>query len=363
MTNHASLAELRFAALKERWMPAVRALIGEVVGAATPAGSELPAMLDYHLDTGGKRLRALLPLWVAEALGTDPERLVPFGAACEVLHNATLVHDDLQDGDRQRRGWDTVWVRHGEPRAINLGDAMFYYAVLLTARLDVSDSVRQGVARRLLVESLRVIDGQDREFLMRERSLSGARLPDEAEYTAMVEGKTSGLFALPMAGAAALCGADQAVVDGLTEAARHLGVLFQIQDDVLDLYGDKGRGLRGSDIAEGKRSVLVVHGLAVAAGEDRVRLVRVLDLPRDQTTPAHIDEVIALLERLGSLEHALDEIARRRALAAAAPGLEGSAALVELVESLGDLFLAPIRPLIEQRGWATPSALAAPASV
>src|SRR5690606_5165969 len=131
-----------------------------------------------------------------------------------------LVHDDLQDGDMVRRGRMTVWNRYGVPQAINLGDAMFYFAVLLCQRLDVPAARREAMSRRLLVETLRVIDGQEREFMMKDQE--GLTLDD---YFTMVEGKTSGLFALPMAGAAELCGADERQLADLAEASRHLGVL------------------------------------------------------------------------------------------------------------------------------------------
>lgn len=329
----------RFARLREAALPQVVALIDEVVRQSTPPGSALIAMSRYHLETGGKRLRALLPLMVAEALGADAARVVPFGAACEVLHNATLVHDDLQDGDRQRRGRDTVWARYGAPQAINLGDALFYYAVLLLQRLEHPPAQRERASARLLRETLRVIDGQERELRLKEQPA-----PSLDDYFAMVEGKTSGLFALPLAGAAELCGAAPEVVEALVEASRHLGVLFQIQDDVLDLYGDKGRDARGSDIGEGKRSVLVVHALNHASADDARWLREVLGRERSETSSDDIAQASALFERVGSLDFALEELQRRRHAALQSPALK------TLLDGLCDLFLAPIAPLIAGRG-------------
>jgi geranylgeranyl pyrophosphate synthase len=138
--------EERFSALREEYLPRVMGVISEVVETSTP-GEGLQTMCAYHMETGGKRLRALLPLMVAEALGKEAASMVPFGAACEMLHNATLVHDDLQDGDRQRRGRDTVWARFGAPHAINLGDAMFYYAVLLVQRVEATAEDRERASR------------------------------------------------------------------------------------------------------------------------------------------------------------------------------------------------------------------------
>jgi len=318
----------RFDAAFQTWIPPVLAEIDAVV----PRDGTLGPMLRYHLDTGGKRLRAVLPFITAETLDADRAILVPFAAACEMLHNATLVHDDLQDGDVTRRGRPTVWARFGAPQAINLGDAMFYWTLQLVARLDRDPTTREAVAALVLAQTLRVIDGQEREFHLK----SGT--PSLADYFAMVEGKTSGLFALPLSGAARLCGADDATVQALDDAARHLGVLFQVQDDLLDLYGDKGRDGVGSDIGEGKRSILVVHALGHAP--DAPRLREILDRSRDATTPTDVAWAADLFRETGSVRFALDEIDRRAHLAAS-PDLPP--ALRDLVLGLADLFQEPLR--------------------
>jgi hydroxymethylglutaryl-CoA reductase len=336
--------------LRNRYWPRMQAVIDDVVETSTPEGSTLGEMLAYHMETGGKRLRALLPVLVAEALDFDADKLVPMGAACEMLHNATLVHDDLQDGDMVRRGRMTVWNRFGVPQAINLGDAMFYFSVLLCQRIDAPAAKREAVARRLLVDTLQVIDGQEREFALKARP--EATLDD---YFVMVEGKTSGLFALPMAGAAELCGADAALVTGLEEAARHMGVLFQIQDDTLDLYGDKGREERGSDIAEGKRSALVVYALGNLPHNERAWLTQVLDKDRSETTREDVTRALGLLDQSGSLRYALDEMRRRKAAALEVPAVARHERLHALIAGMCDLFLKPIAPLFGAQRAAPPA--------
>jgi geranylgeranyl pyrophosphate synthase len=335
----------RFAELRDHHWPAIQALIDDVVVGCTPAGSTLASMCAYHMETGGKRLRAFLPLLVAEALGVEPEKLLALGAACEMLHNATLVHDDLQDGDLVRRGRMTVWNRFGMPQAVNLGDAMFYFSVLLCQRLEAPARQRLAMSRRLLVETLRVIDGQEREFALKVKDTVTLD-----EYFAMVEGKTSGLFALPMAGAAELCGASEELVAGLAEAARHMGVLFQVQDDTLDLFGDKGRDEVGADIAEGKRSALVVHALASLEPARAKELRRILDKERTATRPEEIAEAIAMLRSAGSLDFALDEMRRRKDTALHVPAVAAHDRLQALVSGMCDLFLKPIAPLLDGNG-------------
>ncbi|HMV68254.1 MAG TPA: polyprenyl synthetase family protein, partial [Myxococcota bacterium] len=331
----------RFEALREAWWPAMEAMIDDVLTAGSPTGLALAEMTRYHLETGGKRLRAMLPLLVAEALGVERERMLPFGAACEMLHNATLVHDDLQDGDAVRRGRPTVWNRFGVPQAINVGDAMFYWTLMLAGRTDAPAGVRNAVVQRVVVETLRVIDGQAQEFALKAQPITTVD-----DYLRMVEGKTSGLFALPMAGAAVLCEAEPAVVDALAEAARHLGVLFQVQDDVLDLYGEKGRDKVGNDLREGKRSLLVVHALEVLDPGRAAWLRGVLDAPREETSDEDVAAAIVLLTDCGALDRALDEIVQRRLLARQAVSDDR---LVALLDGLAEVLVAPIAPTLRLR--------------
>jgi hydroxymethylglutaryl-CoA reductase len=334
-------ARKRFLALGQSHVRPMLDLLDDVVRGSSGDGSSLTEMCAYHLGSGGKRLRAILPLSVADALGTDPGRLLPFAAACEMLHNATLVHDDLQDGDSLRRGSETVWHRFGAPQAINLGDAMFYYTLLLLERLQVPAARRQAIVHRTVRDTLQVIGGQEREL-----ALGRMPVPTLEGYFAMVVGKTSGLFALPMAGAAALCGASTQLVQALGSAAQHLGVLFQIQDDLLDLYGPKGREAAGNDIREGKRSVLAVHTLLHAPPDEAARLREILDRDRQSTTAAEVAEAMALFERHGAPGFAAREIAqrRRRAIRAIAEGEHP--ALVALVDAVAELLLEPIAPVM-----------------
>ena len=338
-----------FERARKRYLEDILALVQDVITASTPADSRLRGMAAYQMETGGKRLRAALPLLVAEALGAEPERMLPFAAACELLHNATLVHDDLQDGDILRRGRPTVWSRYGAASAIDLGDAMLYWTVLLLERLDASTEERADATRRLLRETIQIIDGQEREFALKDDEQ-----PTLDGYFRMVEGKTSGLFVLPLSGAATLSGASAALADGLAEAGRHMGVLFQIQDDLLDLYGDKGRHGRGSDIAEGKRSVLVVHvlersALGGAAAADAARLLAILDAPRDDTTAQDVATARAIFERGGAVDRAVAEIRRRAHAAAEVPSLAAHPSVAALVRGTCALFLDPLRDLLDGR--------------
>lgn len=336
--------------LQRERLPQIIEAIDSVAVGTSPAGSSLVDMLRYHFETGGKRLRGVLPLLVTELLGGEVERAIPFGAACEMLHNATLVHDDLQDGDTHRRGRVTVWKRYGEAQAINLGDAMFYYTLMLIRRIEGTPELRESLYERAMLDTLEVIDGQEREFALKSKLH-----PTLDDYFAMVDGKTSALIALSLSGGAMLAGAGERTVEPLRRAAHHLGILFQIQDDVLDLYGDKGRERVGEDVAEGKRSLLAVHALGALPEPERERLRTVLDLPREDTTVELIEEAKASFERAGSLDFALDEIERRREAAIGAAARTGHRNLVRLAEHLADLFLRPIASITVARTRRAPA--------
>ena len=267
------------------------------------AGSRLEragVMVQEHLATGGKRIRARLALSAMEALGGRRIDALGWAAAVELLHNATLIHDDIQDGDRMRRGQPTTWVRHGVAQAINAGDLllMLPFQALAHASLEV----RWELCRLLSESACSIVRGQVEELGM---------LPTEslslAAWRRVVEGKTGGLFSLPVEGAALLAGHAPEEAARIGAAFLPLGVLFQMQDDVLDLYGDKGREAPGADLREGKVSALVVLHLA-RCPEDSDWLLELLRTPREQTAQHDVDEAIARFRESGALADAQREI-------------------------------------------------------
>lgn len=332
----------RFGQMKKQYWSDIEAEMKNTVRRFTPKGSSLVEMFEDVLDSGGKRLRAILPLVVAEALGQKPEKMIPFAAACEMLHNATLVHDDLQDGDEVRRGKPTIWKKYGEKHAIDLGDAMMYYAVLLLQRLDTTFEVREKITERFVQKTLEVIDGQEREFLLSEKEN-----PIVKEYIRMVEGKTSALFELPMTGALELCTPSGGLSSQLGEAVRQLGVLFQIQDDVLDLYADKGRKEQGSDIREGKRSLLAVYAIERSSPERALWLQNILNKERAATTEEEVKEVTEYFRQCGAYNFALQEIDHRHQLALRAAREANDPAIYHLISELSKLFTKPIHHLLQ----------------
>lgn len=282
-------------------------------------GSPMREMLEYHYRSGGKRLRPALvigaALAYARAKGGDSEALmracVPYALAVELLHNATLIHDDIQDGDRTRRGHPTLWVKYSEAQAINCGDAWFFVPQLLIQGADYSPAVKLELLSLVQSRILAVIEGQSQEFALKERFSRGEEI-SQAQYLGMVEGKTSALFSVPLVGGALVAGAGPLERKALEQSATSLGHAFQIQDDLLDLWGNKGREQVGSDIAEGKLSYPLVLLLArLGRGTpDRKKVEEIVRAPREQTTPEMVAWVISLMEREGIKELAKADFQR-----------------------------------------------------
>jgi geranylgeranyl pyrophosphate synthase len=256
-------------------------------------------MVQEHLATGGKRMRARLALAAVEAMGGTRGRGVGWAAACELVHNATLVHDDLQDGDRVRRGHPTTWVRHGAAQAINAGDLLLMLPFLALDAVDADGEVKWGLARAVAKRAEATVRGQSLEL-----DLLGGRRFDWETWLRATEGKTGALLALPVEGAGLLAGLAPGAAARIAQEFVRIGVLFQIADDVLDLYGDKGRGERGNDLREGKVSVLVVEHLRLRPA-DAAWLVALLEAPRDLTPAAEVATAIERFRGSGALAAAL----------------------------------------------------------
>lgn len=295
-----------------------------------------------HLDAGGKRVRARLALAAAATWGVERGCAAVWAAAVEMLHNATLVHDDLQDGDRLRRGRPTTWAVHGMPQAVNCGDLMLMLPALLAARLDVDEAVRFRLCHALARRAAATVRGQAADLSLHD--VIGAGVDPVEAYMRCIEGKTGELFALPVEGAALLAGVDVETARELAAPFFLLGVLFQLQDDVLDLFGEKGREARGADIKEGKVSALVVEHLRLHPAEGGW-LLSILKAPREHTNDADVAAVIERFEQGGAKDAVLQRIAQLATRALHAGALEEHADLRAIVVEVIAVILQPIQGL------------------
>ncbi|UXD21093.1 geranylgeranyl pyrophosphate synthase [Ignicoccus pacificus DSM 13166] len=263
----------------------------------------------YHLPSvGGKRLRPALVIMVARTLGATFEEALAPAASVELLHNFTLVHDDIMDKDEKRRGVPTVHVLYGEPMAILAGDVLYAKAYEALLKAPQRPDIVVEMTRMLTWAAVTVAEGQALDMMFEDRwDVS------EEEYIEMVKKKTGALF-----GASAALGALSAskpeLKDLLKEFGILLGIAFQIKDDILSLVGDeKVTGKKKyNDLKEGKKTLLVIKALERLSEEEKKKLMSILG--NQNATDEELAETANLIIKSGALDYALkkaDEIGKR----------------------------------------------------
>ncbi len=231
------------------------------------------------LQPSGKALRPTLCLFACEALSGDYQEALPAAAAVELVHNFSLIHDDIQDDDRLRRNRPTVWAVWGKPQAINAGTAMRVLASASMMRLSklgvTAEKLLAGLC--LLDEScLRLIEGQYLDISFEQRLDIGV-----AEYLKMAQGKTSALISCSLELGASLATQDDQTILAFRDSGVNLGLAFQIRDDLLGVWGNKdklGKPI-GSDILRKKKSYPIVYALEKATGPARQSLLDIYQRP------------------------------------------------------------------------------------
>jgi geranylgeranyl diphosphate synthase type I len=256
------------------------------------------SMLNYHLgfadadgtpaqEYSGKRIRPVLTLLACDACGGLAEKALPAAAAVELLHNFSLIHDDIEDRDELRRGRPTLWKLWGEAQAINTGDAMF-----ALAHMAIQTSHERGVDPARVIRALRTFDdaavaltiGQHLDLSFETRNSVGV-----ADYMAMIRGKTGALTQAACAIGAIIAGAPRERVAALAGFGAWLGIAFQLQDDVLGIWGNPElTGKQDSDLGHRKKTLPVLF-----AAENSIRLHDIYFHPN-----GHSDENIELLREL-----------------------------------------------------------------
>lgn len=327
---------------RRKLLPAIEQALKEAMAPAHSAGHEaMYEMLAYHLGwegegagprATGKRIRPTLLLLTCAAAGGDWEKALPASAAVELLHNFSLIHDDIQDGSKQRRGRPTLWTLHGIAQAINAGDAMFSLAHLsLDGLLKTSSrSIYVTAAGLLPRTSLQLTQGQYLDL-----SYEGINDLSMVSYWPMIWGKTAMLIRACTQLGAVIAGAAGRKLKAYLTFGEKLGLAYQVHDDLLGIWGDPdemGKSAH-SDLLSGKKSLPVLYALE-QKGEFAKRWTNG-GVPLDR-----VKEFANLLEAEGAKEFTRGEAARLteeslQALAAAKPKAEAGAALAELAEELG----------------------------
>ncbi|MFE5813531.1 polyprenyl synthetase family protein [Streptomyces sp. NPDC056479] len=299
----------------DRCRALVRPALREAVGRTHPWVGEMAAYSFGWCEvggtpsagSGGKGVRQALAVLAAEAAGAPGRSAVPGAVAVELVHAFSLLHDDIMDGDEARRRRPTVWKAYGTGPAVLAGDALFALAVETLAAAPAGPD-----AVRLLSVALQdLVRGQADDLLFATRPWTGPERVRPEEYRAMAEHKTGALLGCAAALGALLGGAPPATVSALDRTGRHLGIAFQIMDDLLGIWGDPavtGKPVYG-DLRERKKTYPVLAALdSPAAG----RLSTLLESPADP------GEVAALIEEAGGRTAALAEARRHVAAVEAA---------------------------------------------
>jgi geranylgeranyl diphosphate synthase type II len=290
-------------------------------------------LITAHMSRGGKGLRPALCIATCRAFGGSVDQAVPSAAALELLHNAFLVHDDVEDSSEYRRDKPTMHRQHGVPIAVNAGDAMNAMSLrLLKKNLSLHGPE---VAWRIFDEfdhmMIETIEGQAMELgWIRDNDCTAT----DDDYLLMVLKKTCWYsFIHPCRIGALVSGREGVDLDSFNRFGYYLGAAFQIQDDVLNLKGDRGKYGKeiGGDLLEGKRTLILAHLFRTCQEHEKQRLKAFFAKPRAQRLPREVAWIYELLGRYGSVEyarnaaHELVEGARREfdgAYAGALPGAD-----------------------------------------
>ena len=245
---------------------------------------------------GGKRLRPVMAMITCEMVGGDSVKAIPFAAALEAIHNFTLVHDDVMDDDDLRHGVDACHTIYGLSTAILAGDTLFAYAFEMITDCDIDDRVKADLVKNVAYIVRKIAEGQQMDINFEDEETVDAK-----EYLEMIRLKTSILFGAAAYGGAKIGGTSEEEARELEIMATNVGLGFQIWDDYLDATATEeilGKP-SGSDIRQGKRTLLVIEALTRANANDRERLIEILD---SKNTDEEVAEAVEIMDRCGALE-------------------------------------------------------------
>lgn len=253
-----------------------------------------------HLPTaGGKRIRPFLAMISCESVSGDAQRVLPFAAGLELMHNFTLVHDDIMDHSVLRRNLPSVHVKFGEPTAILSGDLLFAKSFEAIRDTQVDFSTYKELERGFISCVIAICEGQQQDM-----EFESQKKVSEQEYLEMIRKKTGALFELSARGGALIGSGTPKEVAALTSYGMALGLAFQIWDDYLDMSSDAktlGKDI-GNDIRNGKKTLIAVHSLSHATGNQKQLLD---DIFGNRTASEQdVKKVYDLFREIGAVDYA-----------------------------------------------------------
>lgn len=283
---------------------ALRSAVGDDVTPLTAAARYAMGWEDEAgtpTDAGGKRIRPALCLFAAGAFGGSVRDALPGAVAVELVHNFSLVHDEVQDRDAERHHRPTIWARMGEAQAINVGDFLYTRAVRALT-VSTGDGSRRLYALHVLNDAIaRMIQGQWEDI-----AFEGRTTVTVDEYLDMVAGKTGALLAAPLEIGAILAGASDEEAAAVGCWGAHVGAAFQAQDDYLGIWGNPNKTGKSNtnDIMRRKKTLPIVHG----SGDPNVGAVIAGTYHQQVVSEQDVARIVAALKQAGS-----DEYCRARA--------------------------------------------------
>jgi len=254
------------------------------------------------LDRGGKMWRPALLLFIAEAMGGDLDDVLDLTAVCEVVHNGTLIVDDIEDNSLQRRNKPCLHKMYGTDVAVNCGNMMYFLPIaLFKSKSFLDDKVMIRMYELYIEELIKLHFGQGFDIWWH----NGNKNPSIEEYLQMCAYKTGTLARLSAKLSALVSGCSEDMANAVGVFAESIGVAFQIQDDILNLVGEglaATKGQVGEDIQEGKRTLMVIHCFETAPKEKTDRLREIFGMK--EKSIAVVTEAISIMEQNGSIEYA-----------------------------------------------------------
>jgi len=259
----------------------------------------------HLIVNGGKRLRPYMVIKSCQILGGKISNAMPAASAVEMVHNFTLVHDDIMDNDEMRHGVPTVHKKFGMPVAILAGDVLFSKAYQIISDSKLSGNAMTQIISRLAKACVEVCEGQIMDIKMAE----GKKIPSQSEYIKMIDKKTAALFDVSCA-MGAICATNKTIdVANLSSFGNNLGIAFQITDDLIGVMGDPKITKKpvGNDLREGKKSLPILMAIKSAKGKDKKIILKAFG--NQKASKNEVKKAVDVIRALG-----IEENVRNQAL-------------------------------------------------
>lgn len=284
----------------------------------------------HLIVNGGKRLRPYMVIRSCQILGGKVSNAMPAASAVEMVHNFTLVHDDIMDNDEMRHGVPTVHKKFGMPVAILAGDVLFSKAYQVISNSKLTSNATNQLVSRLAKACVDVCEGQLFDIKMAEEK----RIPTQSEYINMISKKTAALFDVSCAMGAICATSNTKDIQNLSTFGKNLGIAFQITDDLIGVMGDPKITKKpvGNDLREGKKSLPILMAIKSAKGKDKKIILKAFGNPK--ATKSDLKRAVDTIRDLGIEENVRNQALKYAELAEKSLSKYSGSAKMEMVNLL-----------------------------